>query len=227
MSPRTSQNWLTPPNGITVMASRQQKRTMIQMAMARESCVASKAVGRRNGVSKNSHLIIMKSLPSALGFHMALADTLSDIVLKRGGGRKGPSIIVIAGGSDVPVTSRDTTPQPWGRIHNILFQFVADPNLETVIVTNAGNSARRCPYVDTYPAIWAGKHTPLRHSEGSVIPRVVVGAATNQGAVATFSQNQGPPTIWAPGYANECANGQGSSGISIGQGTSFAAPMVG
>ena len=176
---------------------------------AHGSCVASKAVGWRNGVSKNSRLIIMKASHSVSDNNWAWAAALDDIIRK---GRQGRAVVLYARSYTQLYTLESALPSDLTSVRELLYELIDE---SVVVVTSAGNDAlKRSPKIDTVPAIWS-----------PIMPILVVGAVTTGGQIAKFSQWINPdPVIWAPGDTVQCANGLSSSQTA--SGTSPAAAMV-
>lgn len=178
------------------------------------SCVASKAAGIKEGVSKNSRLVIMKASTSLADTHWAFSQALKDIQDK---GRQGKAVIVYPMNSNLtysPTSVMTDWGVGWERIR-LLIQDLFEQGVITVV--SAGNDAKRSSDLDTLPALW---------KEEKRSPLVVAGAVTNKGAFSTFSQGitQSPRTVtWAPGDSVKCA---GKKGIQTASGTSFSAAMV-
>ena len=175
------------------------------------SCVASKALGRINGVSKDAQLIVVKTTYPELNSYVAWAFYAvdSDIKYRRQRGGQ-PAVVVFAGGAN-----QDSTTYPWldvGRSMEEIFSQGA------AIVVSAGNQARECGRqdVDKIPATWADTDDKF--------PLIVAGAVDNTGALTPFSQGPTHVTVWAPGCNVQCAN-RGS--FRKASGTSPAAGMVG
>ena len=175
------------------------------------SCVASKALGHRFGVSKHSNLVVVKTGLDDASIIEALALIEADIVSKK---RQGRSVVIFARGSDPPIAPGTRPPAiPWNSIHDLMADLT---NLDVPVVVPSGNDGNKD--VDRVPALWA---TP----EFGSMPLLVVGAVDNQGIKSSFSQRlQNDGSLWAPGVDVQCANGV--SGDSARSGTSFSASMV-
>lgn len=178
------------------------------------SCVASKAAGWKTGVSKNSHLVVIKSLPTLADVNFAFAAALDDILAKD---RRGKAVVVFPATSIQTLAPGSALPRNWQSVRDLIQELLAR---DVVVVTAAGNNAARSPALDTVPAIWGlDPHFPL----------IVAGAVTiADGAMAIFSQGGATPAqiAWAPGDSIVCANGPSAPGLAVRSGTSFAAAMV-
>lgn len=176
------------------------------------SCVASKAVGFKNGVSKNSKLVIVKSSRTIADNHWAFAAAYDHIVRNR---RQGRAVILYARCSEEKYRFDSILPPYWSGIKDLMIELFAQ---NVHIVACAGNEGQRSPTIDTVPAIWK-----------RVMPLIVVSAVTLRGGVAKFSQSNsiwGRPNIWAPGVGVQCAGGSSPSRMQTVNGTSAAAGMV-
>ena len=177
------------------------------------SCVASKAAGWKTGVSKNSQLVMMKSLLTAADVNFAFAAALDDIMEK---GRQGRSVVVYPATSIETFTARSALPRNWRSVHELIQELFAQ---NVVLVTAAGNNVARTSTLDTVPAMWALE---------SDFPLIVAGAVRLDGTIARFSQGAAAMAkiAWAPGDSIVCANGPSAQGTAVRSGTSFAAGMV-
>ncbi|KAL8692227.1 MAG: hypothetical protein Q9218_002703 [Villophora microphyllina] len=179
------------------------------------SCVASKAAGWKNGVSKNSRLVMMKSSGTVADDLWAFAATRDDVLTKR---RQGKAVVVYPRLSNALYTPGAPQLANWDAIYRIIQELF---NANVTVVTCAGNQATRSSAVDRVPAVWATKDYPL----------IVAGAVTNKGDIARFSQGGGTPKdiAWAPGENVVCAKGTLSPSTSperFATGTSMSAGMV-
>ena len=177
------------------------------------SCVASKAAGWKTGVSKNSQLVVMKSLPTLADINFAFAAALDDIIVKR---RQGKAVVLYPANSIQTFNAKSPLPRNWQSVWELMQDLFAQ---NVVLVTGSGNNAARSPVLDTVPAMWASY---------SNFPLIVAGAAKLDGTVAPFSQGwaMSSEIVWAPGDNIVCANGPSSPGLAVRSGTSFAAAMV-
>lgn len=170
------------------------------------SCVASKAAGWINGVSKSSQLIMLKINYTDDEVNWAFNKVWEDITKNR---RSGKSVVVFpaawpptfdfSGFNDVRQTIQE------------LF------DINAVVVVPSGNygDEKGRQDVDTLPGLWESKYFPL----------IVVGAVDDNGNIPTFSQGGSHVTTWAPGVQLSCS-GHDRPGTSHGSGTSFSTPMV-
>ena len=74
------------------------------------SCVASKAAGWKTGVSKNSHLVVMKSLPTLADVNFAFAAALDDIIDKD---RQGRAVVIYPATSIQKFSAKSALPRNW------------------------------------------------------------------------------------------------------------------
>ena len=198
------------------------------------SCVASKAAGWTDGVSKNSRLVIMKSSLTLADQHWAFSAALDDIMSK---GRRRRAVILYPRASTQAADSigRGEEGGPvemWIAIKNLIDDLARLAAALTVVP--AGNFATRSKRIDTFPGIWASDFNPL--SKDAPHPLVVdnnpsvlaVGSITNFGSQAPSSQGQGERFLrFAPGEDVRCAGGDPSLPAEVdAAGTSFAAAMV-
>ena len=177
------------------------------------SCVASKAAGWKTGVSKNSHLVVMKSLTTLADINFAFAAALDDIIVKR---RQGRAVVLYPANSIQTFSAKSPLPRNWQSVQELMQDLFAQ---NVVIVTGSGNDGARSSAVDTVPAVWASDPD---------FPLIVAGAAKLDGTIAGFSQGWATSSkiVWAPGDSIVCANGPSSPGLAVRSGTSFAAAMV-
>lgn len=177
------------------------------------SCVASKAAGWKTGVSKNSQLVVMKSLTTLADVNFAFAAALDDIIEKD---RQGKAVVVYPATSIQTFAARSALPRNWRSVKELIQELLAQ---DVVVVTGAGNYAARSLGLNTLPAMWGLDED---------IPLIVAGAVTTDGDFARFSQGvvTSSITVWAPGEKIVCANGPSSQGLVVRIGTSFAAAMV-
>ncbi len=177
------------------------------------SCVASKAAGWKTGVSKNSQLVMIKSLPTLADINFAFAAALDDILQKD---RQGEAVVIYPATSTQQFAPGSPMPRNWKSVHELIQDLLAE---DVVVVTAAGNDAARTSALDTVPAMWA---------LDSDFPLIVAGAVTTKGDIARFSQGAADMAqmAWAPGESVVCANGPSSPGLAVRSGTSFAAAMV-
>ena len=177
------------------------------------SCVASKAAGWKTGVSKNSQLVVIKSLPTVADVNFAFATALDDIIEKR---RQGKAVVVYPQTSIQRFRVGTAVPRNWRSVYELIQELFTQ---NVVVVTAAGNHAARSSALDTIPAIWA---------LDADFPLIVAGAVRLDGTIARFSQGAAEigQIVWAPGESIVCANGPSAQGLEVRSGTSFAAAMV-
>ena len=177
------------------------------------SCVASKAAGWKTGVSKNSQLVVIKSLPTLADVNFAFAAALDDIMEKN---RQGRAVVLYPATSIETFRVGSVLPRNWRSVNELIRELFAQ---DVVVVTGAGNNAARDVALDTVPAMWALDRE---------FPLIVAGAVRTGGSMAKFSQGaaNSAQIVWAPGESIVCANGPSSQGLAVRSGTSFAAAMV-
>lgn len=170
------------------------------------SCVASKAAGATNGVSKRSELITIKASLRETDIVYAFAKALEDIIENN---RQEKSVVIFA------AAAKDGS-QSWA--WNIVK--AAMKNLfaaDAVVVVGAGNLGDpRDPstkIITQAPAVWEGPDFPL----------IVVGAVDNRGDELSWSQGPQHVTVWAPGEVVCAIDG---TLVHRDRGTSFATGMV-
>lgn len=177
------------------------------------SCVASKAAGWKTGVSKNSQLVVMKSLPTLADVNFAFAAALDDIMEKD---RQGRAVVVYPATSIQTFGAGSVLPRNWQSVNELIQELFAQ---DVVVVTGSGNNAARSSALDTVPAIWGLEPD---------YPLIVAGAVRIDGTIARFAQGAATLSeiVWAPGESIVCANGPSSPGLAVRSGTSFAAAMI-
>ena len=177
------------------------------------SCVASKAAGWKTGVSKNSQLVVMKSLTTIADVNFAFAAALDDIIEKR---RQGKAVVLFPANSIETFSLGYVLPKNWWVIKQLIEELFAQ---DVVVVTGAGNNALQSSALNTVPAMWGLDQD---------FPLIVAGAVRLDGTLAQFSQGAATLSdiVWAPGDNIVCANGPSSPGLTVRSGTSFAAAMV-
>ena len=175
------------------------------------SCVASKAIGFVNGVSKNSRLVIVKASHTVADTEWAFAKIYDDIIQQR---RAKSSVILFARSSIEIYSNQSPLPVYWKNVRRLMMDQSA---LGVHIVTSAGNDGKRSISFDTIPAIW---HETL--------PLIVVGAVSVRAGLADFTQGRflDDGLVYAPGVNVSCAGGNSASGMQSVNGTSVAAAMV-
>lgn len=178
-------------------------------ALSHGTCVASKATGIFNGVSKLSGIIVIKTTLFSSDLLWAFDQILADIRLNKS--QKHAVIIFPAMSNE---RYPDETTLPWVALKPMIQALF---NEDAVVVINSGNEAgeprAERKDVDTLPALWESPQFPL----------IVAGSVDNHGALTQFSQGPSHVTVWAPGSEVVCAKNRGYGTAS---GTSFSAGMV-
>ncbi len=184
-------------------------------ASSHGSCVASKAAGVINGVSKRSHLVMVKINEKASNVVWAFNTVNDDIVRK---GRRGRAVIAY------PNTAKDANQggfpgYPWSNAYAFMKDLFQN---DVIVVVPSGNfgAERARSLVDTLPAT-------LEKSNDPKFPLIVAGAVDNLGAVPPFSQGPNHVTAWAPGLSVRCAARGSPHGLQAISGTSFSTGTVG
>ena len=178
------------------------------------TCVASKAVGRTNGVAKASRLVPVKMQYREDDLLEAFIKIISDVVDRR---REGKAVIVCSLGTIRryrPNIIRDQLPPLWQEILGVM-DYISD-RLNGVLVLSAGNHGWRSSSSDTLPAAVRSNHF------------LIVGSTTQRGIKTLTSQSSSNTfnRIWAVGDRVACASHNNPEGIVQQSGTSFAAPAV-
>ena len=178
------------------------------------TCVASKAVGRINGVAKASRLVPVKMQYTEDDLLEAFIKVASDIFHHR---RQGRAVIVCSLSTIRryrPNIRYNQLPPLWLDI--IKTMSYLSQTLDVVLVIPAGNHGWRSSSSDTLPAAF------------SDIKFISVGSTTRRGFKALTSQSS-PNSfnrIWAVGDRVACASHLYPQQIIQQSGTSFAAPAV-
>ncbi|KAL8884660.1 MAG: hypothetical protein Q9215_007343 [Flavoplaca cf. flavocitrina] len=181
------------------------------------SCVASKAIGSTDGVSRTTQLSIFK-----------VSSWLSDASWAFAQVRNSRTPIVV-----YPWATINAAPDPLGQDLATIKDIISDIlNDGGIIVVSAGNAQRRSALADTFPSTLEREFKRTLQTNRQAF--IVVGAVKSKGnfwneagSIATFSQRSvigREGEYWAPGEAIRCA---GPNGHQFADGTSFAAPMVG
>ncbi|KAL8952144.1 MAG: hypothetical protein Q9222_001921 [Ikaeria aurantiellina] len=180
------------------------------------SCVASKAIGETDGVSRTSQLTVFK-----------IGRLLSDATWAFAAVRNTRTPIVVC-----PWVYVNTAPRQLRRDLSTIKDIISDI-LEGggIIVVSAGNEQSRSALADTFPStLEADSKQNMQPNRYAFIVAGAVRASKSfwneAGSIAKFSQRSllGPAgEYWAPGEAIRCA---GPNGHQMGDGTSYAAPMV-
>ena len=158
------------------------------------TCVASKAVGSINGVSKNSRLIPVKITYRLAAIQEALIKISNDIRRRRIEGR---AVVVCSLGS------KRQASRPIPRPYMVMVEQLKDLSItqKTAVVFSAGNKGQ-IP-VNSYPAYLAETYPETM---------IVAGATTKRGFRTSFSQalepspGRFPSTVWAIGDGVACAS---------------------
>jgi len=186
------------------------------------SCVASKATGLTNGVSKNSHLVMIKAGLTIADTHFAFATALDDILTKD---RKRKAVLLFPRSSTDKFSQASPTPKNWAVIRALINDFFA---ADIPVIVPAGNGARTAApnEINSVPALWG--IVSSAQAAVSPFPLIVAGAVTNRGLFAPFSQGRlnRYQLAWAPGDGVRCARRDGVRGDVWASGTSFSAGMV-
>ena len=176
------------------------------------SCVASKAAGWKNGVSKNSRLVMLKASLTLADNNWAFAEALDDIMKK---GRQGKAVVVYPRLSIKEYKTSDGVPREWESIKQITKDLMDN---DVVVVTCAGNDGTSKIPRWKLPALWC-------NVSDDNFPLIVAGATGATGGYTAMSQGRNVPDrlVWAPGDSVLCATGTGTR---VGRGSSFSAGMV-
>lgn len=175
------------------------------------SCIASKAAGVINGVSKRSHIVLLKINDSAINVIWAFNNALEHIV---NNSRQGRAVVAY------PNTARSPSPagfprRPWSHAHGFMRDLIRN---DVVVVVPSGNYAEQRGR--------ASVDTLLATLESPEFPLIVAGAVDNHGGFAPFSQGPNHVTTWASGVRVRCAKKGNSQGSQVLSGTSFSTATV-
>ena len=173
-------------------------------ALSHGTCVASKAVGRRYGVSKSSNLVILKVTPAIEDIIWAFFTAHKNILDRN---RQGKAVITFAYAAYTPSQGNYEISRIKQLMQNLF-------DIDATIVVPSGNYAGISAQINTVPAIWSSWQFPL----------IVVGAVQRDGYPAAISQNGPQVTAHAPGDLILCAGPGGA--LSMVHGTSPATGMV-
>ncbi len=179
------------------------------------SCVASKAAGWINGVSKNSVLVMLKASMDMADTNWAFAKALDDILVKS---RQGKAVVVYPRSSTETPFSDSAVPPAWLSVKQLIQDLMDN---DVVVVTCAGDDGTSKIPPWKFPALWSEDNYPL----------IVAGAVGADGGYTAISQGRNVPNrvVWAPGESVLCATGKPSRSppfTRIGRGSSFSAGMV-
>ena len=183
------------------------------------TCIASKALGEINGVSKNSYLVPVKTQMNAASISAALIKVVDDIEFNR---RVGVSVVTLALASIKTYRSIDISiedQEPWRTILGKLREL---NELGVPVVVGAGDDGGETTASlrsNTLPQIW-----------GSISDITIVSAVTLKGVRSAWTQylprpSRMVPRIYAPGEDIICA-GLGTRNTVKVRGTAYAAAMV-
>ena len=205
-SPDRVDDWILPRRGATDLTDRTGYGT----------CIASKALGFINGVSKGARLVPVKVQMDAASISAALIKTTDQIESMQ---RVAVSVVVLPFQSiqDFPlidISVEDT--EPW---RTILGAIRSLTEIGVPVIVPAGDDGKQTWGVNALPQIWA-----------SLSDLIVVSAVTQRAGKASFTQvlprsSRGTRRIYAPGEKVACA-GLKESGTVEKTGTAFAAGMV-
>ena len=199
--PGQIQKWLYSPE---ILKQGKNTETEDNHGPSHGSCVASKALGYVNGVSKRITLVVVKLAYPTLNsdlpwtFDRVLTDIKSLPQDQR-------AVVVFATGG------RQTPRYPWPNAKDSM------ESRNAAIVVSAGNDALKQgnQKVDKLPAIWADVDANF--------PLIIAGAVDNTGNLRPSSQGPEKVTVWAPGTDVQCAE---KGGFRKASGTSHSAGMV-
>ena len=193
-------------------------------ALGHGTAVASKAVGRIFGVSKNTYLSPVKIKPRSDSLLEAFDLVVHDIALRAAKGAPTPAIIVCTLApkltQDIPKPS-DWPNEPWISIGNYISELQIYKT-RAMVVLSAGNGGRTVKKINTYPALLAEMSAPWSSNI------IVAGSTTQRGVQSDFSKkrSQNGPMAWAIGEGVLCAGILNKQAVVAETGTSFAAPAV-
>lgn len=179
------------------------------------SCVASKAIGAKNGVSKTTQLVVVKSTLDLIDIAWAF-QRIVNIAAKQKGGRV---VVLLAATTKTPLRTPMFQDARFSRLFLRMENLIS---LGAVIVVPSGNYGERSFFADTVPAVFA---SPSKVPGRQPLPLIVAGAVDNGGAEASFSQTVLSGTILAPGVKVACTK-RGWKFRPSDTGTSFSAAMV-
>ncbi|KAL6719718.1 hypothetical protein ACLMJK_001639 [Lecanora helva] len=180
------------------------------------SCVVSKAVGTRYGISKGTSVVIVKSSLNESDVIWAFGNIADE--MSQADGNRQRSVVLFASGSIVHFNPNRpfAPPEPWNRIRAFMRTIIG---LDGIIVVPSGNG-RRGSYrgmTDILPAMFT--RAPFGY-----LPLTLVGSCHNDGVEAPFSQQSPYIKAWAPGSNVQCA--QAPHEDEMESGTSVSAGMV-
>ena len=171
--------------------------------------------GARNGVSKISRLVVVKSSLNLVDIVWAFQQIVNDVAK-----RKDKKVVVV-----LTATMKESWQSQFfqdARFSRLYLRMQNLIRLGAVIVVPSGNYGQRSFFADTVPAVFA---SASRIPGQQPLPLIVAGAVDNKGAEAPWSQNALNNMVWAPGVKIACIK-KGWNIYSTGTGTSFSAAMV-
>ena len=190
------------------------------------TCVASKMVGRFNGVVKNAELVVVKTKPNLISFFSAIALIIKDIraTLGPGSAARGRVVVNIKGGYK-PVTVEDSilvqVMQRQFRELVVLIQAIVVVSAGEIVPGSPGSRLRKIDRrIDTYPALYYIDF--FIFTVGAV-----VASAGNLRIGKSWPWSKGEPVdgisaeLFAPGDGY-CVNRAGVEKFAAGQGISTA-----
>ena len=179
------------------------------------SCVASKAIGFKNGVAKTAKLVVVKSSLNLMDITWVFQQIVNNVAKQ-----KNRRVVVL-----LPATTRIVwRPETFQdvRFSRLYLRMKNLINLGAVVVVPAGDYGQRSFFADTVPAVFSSSSKILGQPP---LPLVVAGAVDNSGVEAPFSQNTLTGMVWAPGVKVACTK-KGFNIRPTGTGTSVSAAMV-
>ena len=180
------------------------------------SCVASKATGAQNGVSKTSRLVVVKSTLDLADIVWAFQEILNDVAKLQN-----RRVVVLLAATTIAAWRPEAFQD--ARFSRLYLRMKNLIELGAVVVVPAGDYGQRSFFADTVPAVFA---SPSKIPGQQALPLLVAGAVDNKGAEAPWSQNTlTDGMVWAPGVKVSCTK-KGWSLRPTETGTSISAGMV-
>ena len=180
------------------------------------SCVASKATGAQNGVSKTSRLVVVKSTLDLADIAWAFQEILNDVAKLQN-----RRVVVLLAATTIAAWRPEAFQD--ARFSRLYLRMKNLIELGAVVVVPAGDYGQRSFFADTVPAVFA---SPSKIPGQQALPLLVAGTVDNKGAEAQWSQNTlTDGMVWAPGVKVSCTK-KGWSLRSTETGTSISAGMV-
>ena len=177
------------------------------------SCVASKARGAKNGVSKTSRLVVVKSSLNLVDIVWAFQKIVNDVAKK-----KSKRVVVLLAATTMTAWRSEALQD--ARFSRLYLRMENLIKLGAVVVVPSGDYGQRSFFADTVPAVFA---SPSKMLSQQALPLLVVGSVDDTGAEPSWSQNTLTGMVWAPGVKVACTR----KGLrSTATGTSFSAAMV-